>query len=119
MGPKRSKRTTTRAVDAQNFIVLGKNICLILPKFLRLCGLSCYLLFYFFRFRPIAGHANLCPNSISVKRQELEILLSTVKHEILHALGFSVSLYAFYRDENGDPLTPRRPDTKKPLLNEM
>lgn len=68
--------------------------------------------------RPIAGHANLCPGSISTKPQELETLLSTVKHEILHALGFSVSLYAFYRDEKGEPRTPRRSDTGKPPLNE-
>ncbi|XP_017782298.1 PREDICTED: leishmanolysin-like peptidase [Nicrophorus vespilloides] len=68
--------------------------------------------------RPIAGHANLCPNNISTKPQELETLLSTVKHEILHALGFSVSLYAFYRDEKGNPLTPRSRDTGKPTLNE-
>lgn len=68
--------------------------------------------------RPIAGHANLCPESISTKPQELETLLSTVKHEILHALGFSVSLYAFYRDENGKPRTPRKPDTGKPYLDE-
>jgi len=68
--------------------------------------------------RPIAGHANLCPGSISTKPQELETLLSTVKHEILHALGFSVSLYAFYRDENGEPRTLRRSDTGKPPLNE-
>ncbi|XP_065219578.1 leishmanolysin-like peptidase [Planococcus citri] len=67
--------------------------------------------------RPIAGHANLCPESISTKPQELEILLSTVKHEILHALGFSVSLFAFYRDSNGNPLTPRE-DNGKPRLNE-
>ena len=67
--------------------------------------------------RPIAGHANLCPSSISVKAQELEILLSTVKHEMLHALGFSVSLFAFYRDKNGEPLTPRG-DNGKPKLNE-
>lgn len=68
--------------------------------------------------RPIAGHANLCPNSISTGRQELEILLSTVKHEILHALGFSVSLYAFFRDKDGNPLTERSPETGKPPLNE-
>ncbi|XP_050546786.1 leishmanolysin-like peptidase [Daktulosphaira vitifoliae] len=67
--------------------------------------------------RPIAGHANLCPESISTKPQELEVLLSTVKHEILHALGFSVSLFAFYRDVNGYPLTPRE-DNGKPRLNE-
>ncbi|XP_054162566.1 leishmanolysin-like peptidase isoform X2 [Oppia nitens] len=57
--------------------------------------------------RPIAGHANLCPNSISTKPQDLETLLSTVKHEILHALGFSVSLYAYFRDKNGEPLSSR------------
>ncbi|CAG2109263.1 unnamed protein product, partial [Medioppia subpectinata] len=56
---------------------------------------------------PIAGHANLCPNSISTKPQDLETLLSTVKHEILHALGFSVSLYAYFRDKNGEPLSSR------------
>lgn len=68
--------------------------------------------------RPIAGHANLCPDSISTKPQELDTLLSTVKHEILHALGFSVSLYAFFRDEHGKPRTPRKPDTGKPYLDE-
>ncbi|XP_073999551.1 leishmanolysin-like peptidase, invadolysin isoform X2 [Rhodnius prolixus] len=66
--------------------------------------------------RPIAGHANFCPNSISTKPQELAILLSTVKHEILHALGFSISLFAFYRDSEGNPLTPRE-DNGKPLQN--
>ena len=70
-----------------------------------------------FLSRPIAGHANLCPSSVSTKPQELEILLSTVKHEMLHALGFSVSLFAFYRDKNGDPLTPRG-ENGKPKLNE-
>ncbi|XP_023292696.2 leishmanolysin-like peptidase [Lucilia cuprina] len=69
--------------------------------------------------RPIAGHANLCPNSISTKPQELQTLISTVKHEILHALGFSVSLFAFFRDDEGKPRTPRIPDTGKPHLNEI
>ncbi|CAL8120069.1 unnamed protein product [Orchesella dallaii] len=69
--------------------------------------------------RPIAGHANLCPKSISTKPQELDTLISTVKHEILHALGFSVSLYAFYRDDSGNPLTPRDNKGKPPLNAEM
>ena len=69
--------------------------------------------------RPIAGHANLCPDSISTKPQELQTFISTVKHEILHALGFSVSLFAFFRDDEGNPRTPRKPDTGKPHLNEM
>ncbi|KAK8372535.1 hypothetical protein O3P69_011832, partial [Scylla paramamosain] len=67
--------------------------------------------------RPIAGHANLCPAAISTKAQELETLISTVKHEILHALGFSISLYAFYRDDQGRPLT-NRTENGKPALNE-
>lgn len=64
---------------------------------------------------------------------------------MLHALGFSIALYAFYRcenfqfakysivleknkykfkllfidrDDDGNPLTPRRPDTGSPPLNE-
>ena len=76
-----------------------------------------YLLCYNF-FRPIAGYANLCPSSISLKQQEVKTLLSTVKHEILHALGFSVSLYAFYRDDDGNPLT-NRTENGKPILNEQ
>ncbi|RWS31056.1 leishmanolysin-like peptidase [Leptotrombidium deliense] len=67
--------------------------------------------------RPIAGHANLCPDSISTKPQDMETLLSTVKHEIVHALGFSVSLYAYFRDEDGEPLS-RRGRNGKPLINE-
>lgn len=67
--------------------------------------------------RPIAGHANLCPGSISLKEQETKTLISTVKHEILHALGFSVSLYAFFRDNDGQPLTARA-ENGKPVLNE-
>ncbi|XP_016375681.1 leishmanolysin-like peptidase [Sinocyclocheilus rhinocerous] len=57
--------------------------------------------------RPIAGYANLCPNMISTQHQEFEGMLSTVKHEIIHALGFSAGLFAFYHDDDGKPLTPR------------
>ncbi|KAK7169375.1 hypothetical protein R3I93_005369 [Phoxinus phoxinus] len=57
--------------------------------------------------RPIAGYANLCPNMISTQPQEFEGMLSTVKHEIIHALGFSAGLFAFYHDDDGNPLTPR------------
>ena len=58
--------------------------------------------------RPIAGHVNICPQSLSTSAHDVEVLTSTVKHEILHALGFSAGLYAFYRDaDTGEPLTPR------------
>ena len=93
------------------FICLPKDLVVGISLFIIKSGLFMtrvrYILTYGFFYRPIAGHANLCPGSISTKRQELDILLSTVKHEMLHALGFSVSLFAFYRDSAGRPLTPR------------
>jgi len=58
-----------------------------------------------FQFRPIAGIANFCPGRIDdLSDQEL---IDVGIHEVLHALGFSSGLYPFYRDENGDPRTPR------------
>ncbi|XP_045143491.1 leishmanolysin-like peptidase isoform X2 [Echinops telfairi] len=60
--------------------------------------------------RPIAGYANLCPNMISTQPQEFVGMLSTVKHEIIHALGFSAGLFAFYHDKDGNPLTSRFAD---------
>ncbi|XP_026325522.1 leishmanolysin-like peptidase [Hyposmocoma kahamanoa] len=68
--------------------------------------------------RPVAGHANFCPGELSTKDRDLPSVLSTVKHEMLHALGFSVSLFAFYRDDDGEPLTARRTDTGNPPLDE-
>lgn len=68
--------------------------------------------------RPVAGHANFCPGELSTNYRDVASVLSTVKHEMLHALGFSASLFAFYRDDNGEPLTERRPDTGNPPLDE-
>ncbi|XP_073502232.1 leishmanolysin-like peptidase [Phyllobates terribilis] len=67
--------------------------------------------------RPIAGYANLCPNMISTQPQEFAGMLSTVKHEIIHALGFSAGLFALYYDDNGEPLTPRNTNGL-PVFNE-
>lgn len=39
-----------------------------------------------------------------------------MKHEILHALGFSVSLYAYFRDKEGKPLSSRGRNGK-PLIS--
>jgi leishmanolysin-like peptidase len=60
--------------------------------------------------RPIAGFLNICPDKISnmTKQGNRHELLATFKHEIFHALGFSPSLYAFYRNSSGDPLTERQ-----------
>ncbi|KAL3104237.1 hypothetical protein niasHS_002264 [Heterodera schachtii] len=57
--------------------------------------------------RPIAGHVNICPGALSTHAHDQEVLLSTVKHEILHALGFSAGLYAFFRDAEGKPRSKR------------
>ncbi|KAK7485081.1 hypothetical protein BaRGS_00023720 [Batillaria attramentaria] len=64
---------------------------------------------------PVAGYFSVCPQSIAESWQERQQLLSTMKHEILHALGFTAGLYAFYRDAAGNPLTERSIVTGKPL----
>ncbi|XP_032242043.1 leishmanolysin-like peptidase isoform X2 [Nematostella vectensis] len=58
--------------------------------------------------RPVAGFANLCPDRLDTDPRHYSNLISTVKHEVYHALGFSAGLYAFYRDKQGAPLTQRR-----------
>jgi leishmanolysin-like peptidase len=67
--------------------------------------------------RPVAGYVNICPASVSSKKKDIQTALSTLKHEILHALGFSAGLYAFFLDENGKPLTDRDKHTGKPPFN--
>ncbi|XP_053103177.1 leishmanolysin-like peptidase [Hemicordylus capensis] len=69
--------------------------------------------------RPIAGYANLCPSMISTQPQEFVGMLSTVKHEIIHALGFSAGLFAFYHDEDGNPLTVRHADGLPPFSESL
>ena len=49
--------------------------------------------------RPVAGHVNICPNNLDNPKE----LTENIKHEILHVLGFSVKLYAFFRDRSGKP----------------
>ena len=65
--------------------------------------------------RPVAGFVNICVDKLSGKF-EYSHLLTWVKHEIFHALGFSSSLYGYYRADDGTPLTRRledgRPATK-------
>ncbi|VDL60561.1 unnamed protein product [Hymenolepis diminuta] len=68
-----------------------------------------------FTDQPIAGFINFClrpSNTI----QDLSQLAYFVKHELMHILGFSPSLYAFFRDKNGVPITPRNPITGLPNL---
>ena len=59
--------------------------------------------------RPVVGFINICPEKVTANelRTSYSEVLATIKHEIFHVLGFAPSLYAFYRNQNGDPLTPR------------
>ncbi|XP_029646723.1 leishmanolysin-like peptidase [Octopus sinensis] len=67
--------------------------------------------------RPVAGYFSICPYFLSTSPQQTKQLLSTIKHEILHALGFTAGLYAFYRDQDGNPLTTREGYDNKPIYN--
>ena len=62
--------------------------------------------------RPTAGHLNICPHSLAGDQANLR---DNIKHELLHVLGFSVKLYAFFRDRAGKPRTQRRSDGSPPL----
>ncbi|RNA21167.1 leishmanolysin-like peptidase [Brachionus plicatilis] len=67
--------------------------------------------------RPVGGYVNICPHSVSTKKSDIDPALATLKHEILHALGFSAGLFGFFLDANGNPLTERNPSTGKPPFN--
>ncbi|KAF7260775.1 hypothetical protein EG68_01871 [Paragonimus skrjabini miyazakii] len=66
--------------------------------------------------RPILGYVNLCSSAIVSDSGLNELAYSTFVHEIAHSLGFLPSLYAFLRDENGEPRTRRNPNTQLPDL---
>lgn len=59
--------------------------------------------------RPVAGFVNFCEENLS-DTIHFSHLLAIIKHEIFHALGFSSSLYGYYRADDGTPLTNRRSD---------
>ena len=63
--------------------------------------------------RPIAGHVNICPDNLD----NIKELAENLKHEILHILGFSVKLFAFFRTRRGKPRTKRTKHGKPPLHN--
>lgn len=59
--------------------------------------------------RPVAGFVNFCGEKLA-RGFHYRHMLAVVKHEIFHAIGFSSSLYGFYRADNGMRLTARLPD---------
>ncbi|KAL5497157.1 hypothetical protein EMCRGX_G013581 [Ephydatia muelleri] len=64
--------------------------------------------------RPIAGMINFCPGEML--QATIESMIAVAKHEIIHSLGFSSYYFAFYRDQNGFPRTPRDPYTNLPSI---
>ena len=65
--------------------------------------------------RPVAGTINFCPDGLASQSQVSAFTL--VKHEMLHALAFSSSLFPFWRDSNGDARTDRDDDGFPPRSN--
>lgn len=55
--------------------------------------------------RPIAGYINFCPNSLEGMTRDF--LYDVAKHELIHALAFSSSLFPFWRNSSGGARTPR------------
>ncbi|GAQ77732.1 Leishmanolysin-like peptidase [Klebsormidium nitens] len=53
--------------------------------------------------RPLAGNVNFCPSAVNAALRDRQTLIAV--HEMLHALGFSDSLFPFYRDATGNPLS--------------
>ncbi|CAL8069022.1 unnamed protein product [Calicophoron daubneyi] len=66
--------------------------------------------------RPVMGYMNICPQSVDVNYPNSNTLKYTLLHELAHVLGFTPLLYAFMRDESGEPRTPRNPATQLPNL---
>ncbi|XP_064398055.1 uncharacterized protein LOC135344730 isoform X3 [Halichondria panicea] len=64
--------------------------------------------------RPIAGYINFCPSPFANLTDDGAIALGI--HEVMHAIGFSSSLFQWFRDENGNPRTARGQDGSPPSV---
>eukprot|EP00966_Prymnesium_polylepis_P104242 2414192-Prymnesium_polylepis.1 len=63
-------------------------------------------------WQPILGDVNFCPSSVSADPAQLSDQRATAVHELLHALGFTSSSWALFRDDTGQPRTRRDADGK-------
>eukprot|EP00899_Mesostigma_viride_P003553 jgi/Mesvir1/13199/Mv06159-RA.1 len=60
--------------------------------------------------RPTSGGINFCPDNLDTNYDDdISWLrqLNTAVHELVHVLGFSSSLFPYYRDPTGKPRNPR------------
>jgi leishmanolysin-like peptidase len=67
--------------------------------------------------RPLVGYIHFCPGGITTMDTSSIAhaqQLSTAKHELIHALGFSSRLYPYYRNSDMSPRTPRNTATGVP-----
>ena len=65
--------------------------------------------------RPVAGFINFCPDALADETDDF--IFAVAKHELLHALAFSSSIFAFWRNPDGTPRTSRDSDTNLPTFN--
>ena len=66
--------------------------------------------------RPVAGSINFCPDG--VRSRDPDFAFAVAKHELLHAIVFSSSLFALWRDpETNNPRTPREASGLPMLIN--
>eukprot|EP00927_Polykrikos_kofoidii_P054229 TRINITY_DN48684_c0_g1_i1.p1 TRINITY_DN48684_c0_g1~~TRINITY_DN48684_c0_g1_i1.p1 ORF type:complete len:1468 (-),score=220.05 TRINITY_DN48684_c0_g1_i1:16-3876(-) len=57
--------------------------------------------------RPIAGYFNFCKSHVLGGSRSWHAIVGLAVHEILHTLAFGSSLFAFFRDDDGNPRTVR------------
>lgn len=56
--------------------------------------------------RPVAGYLNFCLGRLAETRQWHQDV-AVALHEIMHSMAFSSSLFPYFRDADGQPLTAR------------
>ena len=56
--------------------------------------------------RPTHTYINFCPDTLTADT-DLDYAVDVALHEMVHGLGFSSWRFAYFRDADGNPLTPR------------
>eukprot|EP00747_Dinoflagellata_sp_TGD_P181540 gnl/TRDRNA2_/TRDRNA2_35410_c0_seq2.p1 gnl/TRDRNA2_/TRDRNA2_35410_c0~~gnl/TRDRNA2_/TRDRNA2_35410_c0_seq2.p1 ORF type:complete len:901 (-),score=109.59 gnl/TRDRNA2_/TRDRNA2_35410_c0_seq2:63-2765(-) len=58
--------------------------------------------------RPTFAFVNLCKGELSLKAEDVDTQVTTMVHELAHALAFSSTLYRYFRKQDGSPIFARR-----------
>merc|ERR1719163_1827824 len=69
--------------------------------------------------RPMFGALNICPETLSLDPADTYRQISMIIHEFLHMLGFSSSLFRYFRNSDGTPKLPRDPRDPSRVLGEI